>query len=417
MEDKMIIPLYDLIFSISGVVDMVDFKLKDHHEKVAYISYRLATELEIDTKDKKDLVIAAAIHDIGSFSRKDNLERLKFDNYENSNHAKRGAYLVNNFSLLAKLAPIISYHHLDWNCGDRQMIGSNRISLLSNILQLADRISLLVDNDNILANRDKIVSRIKEAIGRKFNPDFVESFLTLSKREEFWLSIINSKLIEKELKHFFVQNDLKVDLAGLEELGQFYSKIIDFRSSFTANHSKGVALTAAHLAKLCGWSDKEVKKMEIAGYLHDLGKLAIPVEILDKPGKLTKEEFSIIKSHTFYTYHTLDSIEALKEIKEWAAFHHERLDGKGYPFRLSEGDLSLGSRIMAVADIFTALTEDRPYRKGMKRKKVLSIMKSMVSNGAIDGSLVEILENNYSFIDKLRKEAQKLEEERKKMLV
>lgn len=111
---------------------------------------------------------------------------------------------------------------------------------------------------------------------------------------------------------------------------------------------------------------------------------------------------NIIKSHTFYTYHALDSIEGLGEIKEWAAFHHERLDGTGYPFKHDEKRLSVGSRVLSVADIFTALTEDRPYRAGMDKDKTLLILDSMAKENAIDGNIVAKVMENYDLIDNIR---------------
>jgi len=110
--------------------------------------------------------------------------------------------------------------------------------------------------------------------------------------------------------------------------------------------------------------------MEVAGNLHDLGKMVIPNSILNKPDKLNKEETAIMRQHTYFTYTVLNSIGGISQIAEWAAFHHERLDGSGYPFHLGADKLGIGSRIMAVADVFTAISEDRPYRKGMSQQEL-----------------------------------------------
>ena len=131
--------------------------------------------------------------------------------------------------------------------------------------------------------------------------------------------------------------------------------------------------------------------MEIAGLLHDLGKLVVPNAILEKPAGLTPNEFAVIKQHTYYTYSTLGTIAGMRQIAEWAAFHHERLDGAGYPFRRDGPSISLGSRIMCVADVFTALAEDRPYRKGMTPERVTGIMQDMASRGLQDRRIVQML--------------------------
>ena len=138
--------------------------------------------------------------------------------------------------------------------------------------------------------------------------------------------------------------------------------------------------------------------MEAAGYLHDLGKLAIPNSILEKNGKLTMEEFSLMKSHTYYTYSVLNTIGGLQQIAEWGAYHHERLDGSGYPFHCKATELSIGARIMMVADIFTATAEDRPYRKGMTREEVTKILKDFASRNLLEKRIVDLVVDNYQEI-------------------
>ena len=169
-----------------------------------------------------------------------------------------------------------------------------------------------------------------------------------------------------------------------------------------------MAKTAEKLAELVGFSKNECKMMLVAGYLHDLGKLAIREEVLEKPGKLDKEEFNIIKSHAYYTYRLLQPIKEFEVINTWASFHHEKLNGKGYPFRLDEKSIPLGSRIMAVADIFTAITEDRPYRKGMTAEQTISVLNSMVDDNSICAYITSTLIENFDLIYEIcRKEQEK----------
>ena len=136
--------------------------------------------------------------------------------------------------------------------------------------------------------------------------------------------------------------------------------------------------------------------MEVAGNFHDIGKLVIPNSILDKPAGLTKEEMALMKSHTYYTYAVINTIGGIRNIAEWAAYHHERLDGSGYPFHCKADDLSTGARILAVADIFTALAEDRPYRKGMPRPEIVRILKQFSAGGLLDARIVSLVTENYN---------------------
>jgi HD-GYP domain-containing protein (c-di-GMP phosphodiesterase class II) len=189
-------------------------------------------------------------------------------------------------------------------------------------------------------------------------------------------------------------------------IAELFRNIIDFRSPFTATHSSGVAAAASSISKIFGLTSMETTLMEVAGDLHDIGKLAIPNSILDKPGPLTKEEMALMKSHTYYTYLIIKTIGGLKHIAEWAAYHHERLDGSGYPFHCTDDELSTGSRIMMVADIFTALAEDRPYRKGMNKDDIARIIKQFSDRHLLDAKIVTIVLDNFSEISSYVSEKQ-----------
>ena len=125
---------------------------------------------------------------------------------------------------------------------------------------------------------------------------------------------------------------LTIDEVTLGPIAEVFARIVDSASPWTAVHSAGVAATAVALAERLNFSPRELHLMRAAGYLHDLGKLSTPTQILDKPGKLTENEYAAVRAHTYHTYRILDTIGGMPQICEWAAFHHERLDGNGYPF-------------------------------------------------------------------------------------
>jgi len=170
--------------------------------------------------------------------------------------------------------------------------------------------------------------------------------------------------------------------------------IAESRSKETGNHVRRVAQYSKVLALHYGLSKKDAEMLRQASPMHDIGKVAIPDAILNKPGKLTKQEFAVMRSHTYYTYSVIKTIGGLENIAEWAAFHHERLDGSGYPFHCTADELSTGARILMVADIFTALAEDRPYRKGMSKKEICRIIKSFSDKQLMDKRVVGLLFDN-----------------------
>ena len=250
----------------------------------------------------------------------------------------------------------------------------------------------------------EILGYINYNKGTVFAPPIVEALNQLSRKEYIWLDLISRDSIRKLPEGIF--NILVLDIDDVIDLSYVFSHIIDFRSKFTARHSAGVAKTSQRLAEMIGFSPLECKMMLIAGYLHDLGKLAISNDVLEKPAKLNEDEFNEIRSHTYYTYQLLDTIPQFETIKTWAAFHHERLNGSGYPFHIKGDSLTLGSRIMAVADIFTAITESRPYRKGMDDQHAIHALKDMVASEAIDGNIVKVLIDHFQEINDIRESAQ-----------
>jgi putative nucleotidyltransferase with HDIG domain len=153
------------------------------------------------------------------------------------------------------------------------------------------------------------------------------------------------------------------------------ARTVDAKSSWTAGHSERVADIALKIGKSLGLDKSSLINLQRAAFLHDIGKIGVPVAILDKPGKLSYEEFNIIKAHPRMGGRILEPIKAYAEIIPMVVEHHERFDGKGYPDGLNGSSISLGARILAVADVFDALKSDRPYRNGMPFEQVIAIIK------------------------------------------
>ncbi len=166
------------------------------------------------------------------------------------------------------------------------------------------------------------------------------------------------------------------------------SKIIDNRSPFTYRHSIEVAEVVNKVCTAFGYDDDTSSKMYIAALLHDIGKLAIENDIIEKTSKLDVYERFEVNKHSYYTRWILQQIDGIEDVVEYAANHHEKLNGEGYPKKLKAHQLSEQARIITICDIYQALTEDRPYREKMPVEKVWSIIDSMADKGELDGSLI-----------------------------
>ncbi len=220
---------------------------------------------------------------------------------------------------------------------------------------------------------------------------------------------ISGSIWRRSIRCVYV-GDVCIRPMGIDDIvsncADFFPVLLTFRSN-RLPHSAGVAKTAEKIAEIMGFSPNECKKMRVAGYLHDLGKLVIRDEILEKPGKLAPEEYCEMKSHTYNTFQLLSLIPQFQEINAWASYHHERLDGSGYPFHLKGEGLPLGSRIVAVADVFTALKEDRPYRKGMDDDAAKKVLWDMAVGGALDAKVISVLFDHYELLNQLRRQTQR----------
>jgi len=141
-------------------------------------------------------------------------------------------------------------------------------------------------------------------------------------------------------------------------------------------------------------NDEKIKRIRISGYLHDIGKVALSSKILLKKDKLTRKETEYIKVHPFKTFLTLKNSIPFEDIIIWSSYHHEKLNGKGYPFRLKGNEIPIEARIVATADIYSALLEDRPYRKGVSEKMAINYMRRLAREGYIDKDIFEVLYEN-----------------------
>lgn len=353
----------------------------NHSKRTTYISLKLGEQLNFSEIFMKELYISSLLHDIGASNF---LKESHTSNTFILDHCKNGSRIIENLPLFTNISPIILYHHENFDGSGAMGLKGDEIPIASQIIRLADLVELLYDeNFTSHKQRSKIISWVKINSNFIFSENLVNTFLYIAEKDIFWFDIENISFMDFILDSISPKLNIHLDMREFEKIAHILAKLIDNKSSFTAKHSRGIAKLAWMVSNHIGYSEEKCLEMKIAGLLHDIGKLAIPNSILDKQGELTKDEFSIIKSHVYYTKIILDRIEDIKNISIWASNHHEKLNGTGYPKKMDNFALCEESKILCVCDIYQALIEDRPYRKGLDNFMAFSIMDGMVADGLI----------------------------------
>jgi HD-GYP domain-containing protein (c-di-GMP phosphodiesterase class II) len=234
--------------------------------------------------------------------------------------------------------------------------------------------------------------------GTWFDPQLVDAFEAVADRLPFWETLRSDDLQRAIFALEPAQCIKTVDEDYLDDIAAAFAKVVDSKSPYTSGHSERVSLFADMIADRMGFSAERRRWLKRASLLHDIGKLGVSNAILDKPGKLDADEWAAMQAHAALSEVILSRIAAFRDLAPIAAAHHERLDGKGYPRGLAGDQIVLETRIITAADIFDALTADRPYRAAMPISKALAIMQESVGS-AIDPHCFTALRQAIGAID------------------
>ncbi|MDT8423347.1 MAG: HD domain-containing protein [Desulfuromonadales bacterium] len=398
--------LHDWVMYLCHITDLVSPKVAGHQTRTAYIASGIACEMGFSKEMCEQVLLAAAIHDIGALSVQERLACLTFEMLNPQHHAEAGYLLLKGFAPFATIARLVRAHHVPWSTIVDKRHADPTMRIASNIINLADRVEVSIVRDRPLKEQlFALCEKMSSVSGTRFAPEIVAAFVALSRQDSFSAELESESLAEI-LSARCAGVPFLLNAEELLKLATLLGRTIDFRSRFTAVHSNGVAAISAALAKLMGFSAEDVQLMKAAGLLHDVGKLSVPREVLEKPAALTREEFDVIRAHPANARRLFDNLPQLYALSDWVSYHHERLDGRGYPYALQGDEIPLGARIMSVADFFVALTEDRPYRAGLSTEEALRIVKSMVTQGALDADVVRYLELHFEHMNLLRSRVQ-----------
>ena len=412
------IQLSGVIGALSYALDIAEGQTSGHAVRSCLIGMRLAEELELPASERSDLFYALLLKDAGCSANASQMAAL-FASDDRTAKAKsklidwtdrrsallwslrvaasgsglarrirvlrairdegdvtrkfmesrcdRGAEIARMLFLSEETAAAIRSLDEHWDGhGMPDGLRGEEIPLPARILCFAQTVEVFHHAGGAAAAR-KVAKRRRRSW---FDPTLVDAFLRFCGEREFWAALESPDVSRWEPDGFILTGDEE----RLDRIAEAFARVIDAKSPFTARHSQRVAEIADGIAVVLGFDAEERRTLRRAALLHDIGKLAISNRILDKPGKLTDEEFREIQSHPVYSLHILERAPCFADLADLAANHHEKLDGSGYPRGLTAEALDLPMRVLTVADIYEALTAERPYREPMPAAKALAIV-------------------------------------------
>lgn len=385
-----------LLTVLSEALDSVEKEflgVTDHHAKrVALLCDRMAERMGMDAEERSAVVTGALLHDSALTEYRESYGGETVPLGALQGHCTAGE---ENLRLVpgAVSHDFVLYHHE--RADGKGAFGKTAAEtpLGAQLIHIADQL----DRCYPVGSTDckKLRAFVERGRGKLFADAVAD--VALSVLTEELLESLSDERIEQTVP---AVEDVPCE-TDLRDLAKLFARIVDYKSPFTKDHSMGVAEKAERMAQHYGWDAETVEQLYCAGALHDIGKLMVSKDVLEKAGKLDDAEYRHIQSHAAETFRLLTKLESLGQITPWASHHHEKLNGKGYPLGLTAAELDEKSRLLACLDIYQALTEDRPYKAGMPHAKAISILRELVEKGELDGKIVEDIDRVFHVEEKV----------------
>ena len=393
------IDLQQALISLTSALDFVGIDEIHHGKRVALMAGSIAEALGWSADAQRDMIYAGMLHDCGVSRTREHrqlTETLEWDGAEE--HCIRGASYLAECSPLARFQWPVRYHHTRWEHLQALPLDDN-IRLRANLIFLADRTDVLIAHhftgqsmgSELLWEYPQVIARLADLSGSLFAPQLIDALTQAAQREAFWLCMDPPYINDEIAERLSGAAPIELDTVGVRALAGLFARTVDAKSSYTLEHSTRVAKIARYLAQQAGLDATTLDLVEIAALLHDIGKLRVPEEIIDKPAALTPQERAFVMRHSYDTGRLLARVFPGQPIAGWAAMHHENLLGTGYPEHRGGASIPQEARLIAVADIFQALSQARPYRARLEATEVMAHLDALVLNGRIDVDMVEHL--------------------------
>lgn len=376
-----------MIGIMANTLDHVDDRLVSHGKRVAYLMYRVLTAQNAPKRfsenELRDICIAGMLHDVGAYKTDEIDKMVVFETEDVWDHSIYGYLFLKHFSPLKNLAEVILYHHantdhIKTNNADHKMIAQ--------LISLTDRADIYSGRKN--AQKD-FCSHINKKRNIRYCDEVVDLYLNSGVSIP---GVFDEMENDKEYARVMYENPLSPE--EIDAYIDMLVHIIDFRSNQTVFHSVATASIACGIGKLLGLCDLELLQIRTGAMLHDIGKISTPLHILEGTHRLSDDEMKIMQNHAVMT----DKILAPyidQPMRGIASKHHEKLNGTGYPNKLGADDLSVADRVVAIADIFSALCAARSYKEPYPKEKIVGILEDMSAKNLLDEKIVALTVQNY----------------------
>lgn len=343
-----------------------------HGPHVALLAYRIGQHMGLEQQELARMFFGGVLMDLGMIG-------LVEDAWENpvpvlspdvrasvEEHPVRSADTVAAIPYLEGVAPLVESHHEWWDgSGYPEGLEGSDIPPGARILRLADTVCALAEERPYREARDpsEIRAEVRRSEGAEFSPEVVRAFFELMERGEPQHLTFNESHFQRILLR--AADDLlptSIPSVSTDQLLELFGSLVDAKDPYTGGHSRRVASLAAAVARRLGLDEHFQSITRAAGYLHDLGKVSVPLRILTKEDRLSEEERREVQKHAVTGARILQSIPSLEHLSPACRYHHERWDGNGYPEGIAEDRIPLVAQILAVCDAYDAMTSGRAYR-------------------------------------------------------
>ena len=260
--------------------------------------------------------------------------------------------------------------------GKPERLAGDAIPIYARIALLAQ----VIDVFHTASGRDSALREAHARAGSWFDPALVSAFDSVAQSPGFWMMLASPELDRAVFALEPAGREVALDDDYLDDIAAAFGQVVDAKSPYTSGHSGRVALYTDMIAQALGLPEGRRRWLRRAALLHDVGKLGVSNSVLDKAGSLDRDEWAAVREHAAYTETILGRIAAFGELAAAAGAHHERLDGAGYPRGLAGAAITLETRIITTADIFDAITAERPYRGAIPVPQALEMMEKSVGS-------------------------------------